>query len=161
MQPAGAAPPPSAALASRVAGAPPDARAALVHAHVRRTVTAILGRDEPVDPATPLRDLGLDSLSAIELRNALAVAIGRPLPAVLAFDYPTVDALAAHLLQLLGAAPPEKDGQVAAASDAAARADPMGEDALAAEIASLSEDEAAELLARELADLQATARSGS
>jgi hypothetical protein len=49
----------------------------------------------------PLGELGLDSLLAVELRNALATALGRPLPATLLFDHPTVDALTDHLLREL------------------------------------------------------------
>jgi hypothetical protein len=46
----------------------------------------------------PLGELGLDSLLAVELRNTLATALGRALPATLLFDHPTIDALTDHLL---------------------------------------------------------------
>ena len=55
-----------------------------------------------LDPATPLGDLGLDSLLSVELRNTLGTAIGKPLPATLLFDHPTVDALTAVLVRELG-----------------------------------------------------------
>ena len=44
------------------------------------------------------KDAGLDSLGAVELRNALSESFNMELPASLAFDYPTSAALIAYLM---------------------------------------------------------------
>ncbi|MFD9211495.1 type I polyketide synthase, partial [Streptomyces sioyaensis] len=50
-----------------------------------------------VPPNRPFRDLGVDSLIAVELRNALSLACGITLSATVVFDYPTPTALAGFL----------------------------------------------------------------
>lgn len=62
---------------------------------VSRAVESALGG--PVASDQPLMDAGLDSLGGTELQQELAESLGLPLPPTLIFDYPTIDALTAHL----------------------------------------------------------------
>jgi acyl transferase domain-containing protein/acyl-CoA synthetase (AMP-forming)/AMP-acid ligase II/acyl carrier protein len=60
------------------------------------------GKEAAVDLRTPLFDLGLDSLGAVELRNRAANALGIKLRSTVLFDYPNVAALSEYLLDRLG-----------------------------------------------------------
>ncbi|NRN71184.1 hypothetical protein GC106_84590 [Kibdelosporangium sp. 4NS15] len=66
---------------------------------VRSEAAAVLGRGRPGDIIADLtfRDLGFDSLLAMELRNRLARATGVRLPSSALFDYPTPAELAEYL----------------------------------------------------------------
>jgi NADP-dependent 3-hydroxy acid dehydrogenase YdfG/acyl carrier protein len=86
-------------LARQLSGAGDSEADAIVLELVRTNVAAILGYQSPadVDPARAFKDLGFDSLGAVELRNGLVVAAGLTLPATLVFDHPTPERVAAYL----------------------------------------------------------------
>ncbi len=92
-------------FAARLAELGPAARKPEMAAMVRAEVARVLSVPATSEIAAerPLKDLGLDSLMAVELRNALASRVGTALPASLAFDYPTVSALTDRLLEVLPA----------------------------------------------------------
>src|SRR6185295_17812680 len=68
---------------------------------VQDQLARILGLDSAkgLDDQRPLKDLGLDSLGAVELINALSKSTGCPLPANLVLDRPTIAALTDYLVE--------------------------------------------------------------
>ena len=93
-----------ASLSTRLAGLPAGAREAAVLDVVRVQVAVVVGHTGPeaVDPARSFRETGLDSLTSLELRNRLNMALGLRLATTVTFDHPTPAALATHVLVLLG-----------------------------------------------------------
>jgi acyl carrier protein len=86
--------------------APPEKRCGLLLKRVRAEVAAVIGLPmaQPGLDKQPLRDMGLDSLMAVELCNRLRHELGieQALPATVAFDHPTVAALSEYLAGMLG-----------------------------------------------------------
>ncbi|WP_307825305.1 type I polyketide synthase [Streptomyces sp. M2CJ-2] len=97
---------PGTSFAEHLGGLPADARADAARELVRHHAAAVLGHTgaQDIDPGKEFQQLGFDSLTAVELRNALSTATGVPLPATLVFDFPTADSLAAHLVAELAGA---------------------------------------------------------
>ncbi|MFE4663514.1 type I polyketide synthase [Streptomyces sp. NPDC056716] len=108
-------------LTSRLAALAPAERAAELTDLVRRQTAEVLGHDgiEDVGADRQFKELGLESLTAVDLRNRLADALGHRLPATLVFDHPTPTAVAAHLATLLPTTAPPA-GHAPARGDALA-----------------------------------------
>jgi acyl carrier protein len=135
-------------LRARLEAVVPGRRRGVLVAFISEQAVKVLGLPTTyvLEAQQGLRDVGLDSLMAIELRNRLQESTGHALPATLAFDCPTVAALTDYLstrvLQALFSEPAE-DTTV---------------DAGLQEIESLSDSEAEELLRQELALLNGRGR---
>ena len=107
---------------------PKGRRRAALDAHVRDHVRAVLAlaASMRLGAQEGFRDLGMDSLMAVDLRNRLQRSLGCTLPATVAFDHPNVDALAAYIggevLGVLSGASANAPGQ---ASPIAATTEPI------------------------------------
>ncbi|WP_204034304.1 type I polyketide synthase, partial [Micromonospora qiuiae] len=86
---------------------------------VSHHTAAVLAHPDPdgIDPRRALKELGIDSLTAVELRNRLSTVTGLRLPATVVFAHPTVTALAQHLLDQM---PGSQQPAAASVDDAAA-----------------------------------------
>ena len=82
------------------------------------TVEKMVGRILGLDPKARLKrtrgffDIGMDSITALELKSMLESIFDHPLSATVAFDHPTIERLAQHLHEVL---PAPVEGEVAAA----------------------------------------------
>ncbi|MDG4750922.1 SDR family NAD(P)-dependent oxidoreductase [Micromonospora sp. WMMD718] len=104
---AASAPAAAKGFADRLAELAEPERAELLLDLVRTRCATVVGHAGPeqVEPRRPFKDLGFDSLMAVELSNRLTAVTGVRLAPHAVFNHPTPELLAAHLhARLLGTA---------------------------------------------------------
>jgi NADPH:quinone reductase-like Zn-dependent oxidoreductase/SAM-dependent methyltransferase/acyl carrier protein len=136
---------PAAEFRDLLQAAPEDERLALLSRHVALQVASVLGfpATTAIDRKQGFFDMGMDSLTSIELRNRLRSSLDCPLPSTLTFDFPSVAALVDYLANELW-------------SPEAIDASPVAETAAAVELKSLqrlTEAEAEATLLKELEEM--------
>ncbi|HEY8809246.1 MAG TPA: beta-ketoacyl synthase N-terminal-like domain-containing protein, partial [Solirubrobacterales bacterium] len=111
--PAGSGEPVPEMLAARLADTPEQEQPALVLDLVRTEAATVLGHGsaDAVEPDSAFKDLGFDSLAAVELRERLVTATGLRLAATVVFNHPTASAMAAHLLRVVSGAVDPSSGE--------------------------------------------------
>ncbi|MFE5245673.1 KR domain-containing protein, partial [Streptomyces sp. NPDC056627] len=99
-----------ATLAGRLSGLGAEERERLLLDVVREQVAGVLGHAtaNAIEADRAFKELGFDSLTAVEFRNRLNIATGLELPSTLVFDYPTARDVAVQLQESL--APLDADG---------------------------------------------------
>ncbi|MFI6849011.1 type I polyketide synthase [Kitasatospora sp. NPDC050467] len=97
--PAAGGPADASALARELAALTGGEQRSTILGLVRGQVATVLGHDGPdaVQPGRAFKDMGFDSLTAVEFRNRMNAATGLKLPATLLFDYANPTTLAEHL----------------------------------------------------------------
>jgi amino acid adenylation domain-containing protein/non-ribosomal peptide synthase protein (TIGR01720 family) len=90
-------------LAAQLAAQTPDEQLHTLTTLVATTTATVLAHPDPatLDTERAFTELGLESLTAVELRNSLTAQTGLSLPVTLIFEHPTPAALAGHLIGLL------------------------------------------------------------
>ncbi len=124
--------------------APARRRADVLVAHMQAQAAELLDLDaDDIDEDRPLSELGIDSVTAVELVERVGHALNQEIPGTLLFDYPTLEAIGGFIIdELLGAS-----------LDAAPAAKAKGGAGSAADVAAMSEEEAAAALLAELDEL--------
>ncbi|WP_168538626.1 beta-ketoacyl reductase, partial [Anabaena sp. UHCC 0253] len=79
----------------------PSERRAMLEAHISRQVAGVLGlsQSRKIGLEEGFFDLGMDSLTSVDLRNRLQVSLGCSIPSTGAFDYPTIGDMVNYLIQ--------------------------------------------------------------
>ncbi|MFD8082546.1 type I polyketide synthase [Kitasatospora sp. NPDC059722] len=92
--------PAAGTLTERLAGLSPGRRREAAAALARTQVATVLGHadESQVGDRSPFKDLGVDSVIAVELRNRLQDHTGLGLPVTVVFDHPSLEKLADFLV---------------------------------------------------------------
>ncbi|MBF0287241.1 MAG: SDR family NAD(P)-dependent oxidoreductase [SAR324 cluster bacterium] len=124
---------------------PPEKRRSELAAHICRQTARVLNIETPeeIELQDSLFDMGMDSLTVVELTGSLETSLGLPLPATILFDYPTVDTLTDYLTDEILSS--EHSNGPSAESDSAQNNFPPSE-----EVENLTEDELGTLLDEKL-----------
>ena len=101
-----AAPTAESDLRARLSAAQGRRRERLLIAHLQQTAAQLLGLDvDDIEPDRPFGELGLDSVTAVEMVERVAQELSLDVSGTVLFDHPTVIALSKHFLERLEAAP--------------------------------------------------------
>ncbi|NEP88097.1 MAG: SDR family NAD(P)-dependent oxidoreductase [Okeania sp. SIO2C2] len=92
----------------------PSERRSLLVAHLRHQVAQVLGINHPESIAleTGFFDLGMDSLTSVELRNKLQKSLRCSVPSTIAFDYPKLNKLVDYLAEQLNLIDAQEDTEL-------------------------------------------------
>jgi NADPH:quinone reductase-like Zn-dependent oxidoreductase/acyl carrier protein len=107
------------ALLQALRHAPSAQRIERIEEHLRKLLGQVLRMNpSEIDPKTPFRSLGVDSLMGLELRNRLEASLGLSMSVTMVWAYPDVVLLARHILSRLGLdAASEQEASAAAAGE--------------------------------------------
>ncbi len=92
-------------ILQRLQQAPAGERNTILVEHISMTLAQVLGMESTqwLDSKQGFFDIGMDSLTAIELKNRLQVSFDKELPTTLTFDYTTIETMADYLMnEVLG-----------------------------------------------------------
>ncbi|MCC5632195.1 type I polyketide synthase [Nostoc sphaeroides CHAB 2801] len=125
-------------------------RQEMLLAHVQDQVAKVLGRgsSHSLEPHQGFFDIGMDSLTSVELQKRLQTSLGRSLSSTLIFDYPTLDTLAKYLANEMFSV--EQSTELPTAIENNHHQQII----TSAELKQLSEEDAEELLLRELESIK-------
>ena len=121
--------------------------------HVSERAARVMGLQSyaRLEPDRGLFDLGMDSMTALELKTKLQESLGRPIPSTLVFDHPSVTRIAQYLLsEILHLSVPSDSPQQSSVS-----ADKV------AAIESMSDEETEAVLIEKLAGLKKRGIAGA